>query len=117
MTTTGVGRAAEEVAADHLKQLGYDILARNWRTRFCELDIIARRGGTVHIVEVKYRATTRWGGAAEYVSYDKARRLQRAALAWCQTNYHAGAVQIDVITVEGRLTAPTIELIENAVSQ
>jgi putative endonuclease len=116
MTTTATGRTAEDRAAGYLEARGYTVLARNWRTRFCELDIIARHGSTVHIVEVKYRAHTYWGTAAEYISRDKAARLQRAALAWCQANHHTGPVQIDVVTVEGALTAPAINLIQNAIS-
>ncbi|HEY6736525.1 MAG TPA: YraN family protein [Candidatus Saccharimonadia bacterium] len=116
MTTTATGRAAEQRAADYLVQRGFQILARNWRTRLCELDIVARRGAIVHIIEVKYRASTRWGAAAEYISYDKTRRLQRAALAWCQEHSHVGPVQIDVLTVEGRLDRPNIELLEAAIA-
>lgn len=116
MTTTALGRTAEQHAADYLEAQGFTVVARNWRTRFCELDIIARRGATIHIVEVKYRASTRWGTAAEYISYDKTRRLQRAALAWCQVHNHAGSIQIDVLTVEGPATALRLNLIENAVT-
>ncbi len=113
MSTVEVGRAAEQLAADYLESAGYGIISRNWRNRWCEIDIVARLGQQVHIVEVKYRANTAYGYAAEYISRDKSARLIRAAAAWCQANSHAGPYQIDVITVEGTLERPQIEHLEN----
>lgn len=110
------GKAAETLAAQYLANEGYAILAQNWRNRWCELDIVARRQGTVHFVEVKYRATTRYGYAVEYISYDKTRRLMRAALAWCQAHRYDGPYQIDALTVEGNLAAPRLEYLPNAVT-
>jgi putative endonuclease len=115
MTTTSTGRAAEQQAADFLVAQGFQIVERNWRNRWCELDIIARRGNTVHFVEVKYRSDTRYGFAAEYISRDKSTRLTRAALAWNQAHRYWGPYQIDVVSVEGSAQDPRITLIENAV--
>ena len=50
-----LGQAAERLAAEHLKRLGYDIVARNHRTRFGELDIVAAGSGALVFVEVKAR--------------------------------------------------------------
>jgi putative endonuclease len=50
------GRRAERVAAGLLKAAGYEVLARNLRTRHGEIDLVAREGGTLVIVEVRYRA-------------------------------------------------------------
>ncbi len=108
MSTVEVGRAAEQLAAEYLEAAGYQIIARNWRNRWCEIDIVARRGPEFHIVEVKYRRSTEYGFAAEYISRDKAGRLIRAASAWCQAHHYSSAYQIDVITVEGELRRPEI---------
>lgn len=116
MTTTERGRAAEQLAADYLTAQGYQVLDRNWRNRWCELDIVARQAAAIHFVEVKYRATTRYGAAVEYVSRDKILRLRRAALAWNQAHGYHGAYQIDVITVEGELAAPDIAYLPNVIS-
>ena len=116
MSTTARGRAAEQQAADYLERQGYQVLGRNWRNRWCELDIVARRDRTVHFVEVKYRANTQYGLAAEYISRDKIQRLMRAALAWNQAHSYAGAYQIDVITLEGDLDAPANVHLPNAIS-
>ena len=115
MTTTAIGRAAEQLVAQHLENRSYLILDRNWRNRWCELDIVARRDDTVRFVEVKYRANTAYGFAAEYISRDKSARLIRAALAWNQAHRYQGPYQIDVITVEGSLEQPAIVHLENAV--
>jgi putative endonuclease len=116
VSTVETGRAAEQQAADFLEAAGFKIVGRNWRNRWCELDIIATRGPQLHIVEVKYRKTTRYGSAAEYISYDKSTRLIRAALAWNQAHRYYGAYQIDVITVEGDPAHPVIEHLENVIT-
>jgi len=113
--SVAIGRLAEDLAAAHLETAGYHLLDRNWRNRWCELDIVARKLGTVHFVEVKYRRNTSYGFAAEYITRDKINRLRRAALAWCQAHGYDGAYQIDVIAVEGSLEAPRITLTSNAI--
>jgi putative endonuclease len=116
MSATERGRHAEQHAADYLAAAGYRILARNWRNRWCELDIVARDShGAVHFVEVKYRATTRYGSAAEYISRDKTARLIRAATAWSQAQNYDGPYQIGVATVEGDLDHPTVAYLPNAI--
>jgi putative endonuclease len=109
MSTTSTGRAAEEVAASHLVRQGYTLIDRNWRNRWCELDIVAKKFGVVHFVEVKYRASSLFGHPTEYINHDKLARLTRAALAWTQANGHRGAYQIDVLSVIGSLTEPKLE--------
>jgi putative endonuclease len=114
---TDTGRQAEAQAAAYLEAKGFTVLARNWRNRFCELDIVARRDGTIHIIEVKYRRSTTWGHAAEYINHDKILRLKRAALAWRQAHREYGSYQIDLISVEGDLSAPRIEYLPNAITE
>ncbi len=116
MSSTSLGRSAEDLAARYLAQEGYEIIDRNWRNRWCEIDIIAARQGVIHIIEVKYRKNTRYGYAAEYISHDKAARLVRAALSWTWSHNFNGDYQIDVIAVEGPMTAPQISHIPSAIS-
>jgi putative endonuclease len=71
------GRAAEHAAARALKAAGYEILARNVRTKSGELDIVAREAATLVVVEVKYRE--RLSDAYAAVGTAKRRRLGRAA--------------------------------------
>jgi putative endonuclease len=120
MSTTERGRTAESLAADYLATQGLAILNRNWRNRWCELDLVARAGSgpddTILFIEVKYRRRTDWGTGFEHITYDKIRRLQRAALAWNQAHGYYGAYQIDIISISGELEKPTIEYLPNAVT-
>lgn len=111
--STETGRQAETAAADFLEGLGYQILARNWHNRWCEVDIVARRGGELHLVEVKYRRHRGYGGGFGAVTPDKIRRLQRAALAFSRSDE---PVIVDVAAVSGEPGGWQIELIENAVT-
>ena len=109
------GHEAEDRASVYLEAQGLQIIARNWRNRWCEIDIVAQGKDTIHIVEVKYRARSQWGGAAEYVTPDKIERLRRAATAWQQANRYGGSIQIDVVAIEGTSEEPTITWLTNVV--
>ena len=81
MTTTAeTGQAGERAATEHLRREGYDIRALNWRQGRYELDIVARKAGIVHFVEVKTRSNTDMGLPREYVTPAKQRRLKKTAL-------------------------------------
>jgi putative endonuclease len=77
MSRTGLGRAGEAQAARFLEAQGYVLLARNWRIREGELDIVAREGDTLAFVEVKSLRTPAYGAGEERVD---ARKRQRLAL-------------------------------------
>ena len=117
MTTTGdraeIGALGEQLAADHLQGLGLRIVARNWRCRYGELDIIAADDATATVVfvEVKTRTSDRFGGVEQAVTPAKVRRLRRLTGLWlAQQRTGWAAVRIDVVTVRiGR--RPTPELI------
>jgi uncharacterized protein (TIGR00252 family) len=113
--STERGRTAEGLAAAHLEQLGHTVLDRNWRNRWCELDIISRSPQGVHIVEVKYRRRTDFGTAIDSITHEKADRLYRGALAWAQTHQYDGPIQIDVVSLEGELDNPDIIYLPNII--
>jgi len=73
------GNFYEELAARYLKAKGYEILARRYRSRSGEIDLVAKDGGTIVFVEVKGRQTTRFGLPQEAVDRRKQRRLRRTA--------------------------------------
>ena len=95
------GAAGEEIAAQYLINRGDEILARNWRIREGELDLITLdRSGLIHIVEVKTRSSSAFGHPLEAIDSTKAHRIQRLALAWLATNGALGCdYQIDAIAV------------------
>ena len=79
-----LGRRGEEIAADHLASLGYEILERNVRTAAGEIDAVALDKGTIVFVEVKTRSGSGFGTPQEAVDRSKQRRLTRLALNWLQ---------------------------------
>ncbi|MDT5354263.1 MAG: putative endonuclease, partial [Mycobacterium sp.] len=107
-----IGALGERLAADHLTGLGLRILTRNWRCRYGELDVIAVDPITnsVVFVEVKTRTGDGFGGLAQAVTAQKARRLRRLAAIWLATQEQRWAVvRIDVIGVRiGRRRTPEI---------
>ncbi|HUN70299.1 MAG TPA: YraN family protein [Burkholderiales bacterium] len=73
------GARAEELCADLLRRAGLRVLARNWRCRHGEIDLVAEEGRTLVFAEVRYRRDARYGGAAESVTAAKRARLVAAA--------------------------------------
>jgi len=76
------GAEAEGLVAEKLKIDGYEVVERNWRTRFCEIDIVAVRDGRVYFVEVKYRRDGSRGGGLVAVNAAKQKQMKRAAEAY-----------------------------------
>jgi putative endonuclease len=107
-----IGALGEQLAVEHLTSLGLEVLDRNWRCRYGELDVIAadRPTRTAVFVEVKTRTSDRFGGVREAVTPDKVRRLRRLAGLWLADNGGSwAAVRIDVVGVRiGRRPTPEI---------
>ncbi|MDJ0607628.1 MAG: YraN family protein [Kiloniellales bacterium] len=98
------GRRGETLAAWWLRCKGYRILAQDFRAKVGEIDLIARRGGTLALVEVKARQSEE--AAAEAVRPEQRRRVARAALAFLQRHPALSALRLrfDVIfIVPGRM--------------
>jgi len=83
-----LGRAGEAIAARHLRRRSYAIIETNYRTRYGEIDIIARRGDVVAFVEVKTRQGSGFGRPFEAVGARKQEQLRRMALAWLARRRH-----------------------------
>lgn len=114
--TQTAGIRGEDLACGELRRLGYAILARRYRTRFGEIDIVSEQAGTVVFVEVKARRTGRYGEASASIPYWKQRRLAAMALdylAW--TNRLTSRCRFDVVAIDGFGTdRMSIRVIENA---
>lgn len=101
-TRAQLGALGEQLAVEHLISLGWRILARNWRCRWGELDVIADdpAAGAVVFVEVKTRRGDGFGGVAQAVTPDKVRRLRRLAGLWLMEQSGSWPhIRIDVIGV------------------
>jgi putative endonuclease len=106
VTTKAEGDAAEDRALGHLRAQGLVLLARNYRTPGRgggEIDLVMReRDGTLVFVEVRKRASTRYGGAAGSVSPLKQRRIVFAARHYLMRLREPPPCRFDVISMEGR---------------
>lgn len=112
MTRAELGALGEQLAVTHLEALGLRVLARNWRCRYGELDVIAADTATrtVVFVEVKTRTGDGFGGVEQAVTPQKVRRLRRLAGLWLAAQEVSWvAVRIDVIGVRiGRRATPEV---------
>ena len=114
LSTKPTGNKGEELATTFLKKCGYRIIRRNWRVSVGEIDILARDGGTIVIVEVKTKTTPSFGYPSEIVNYYKRQKLLQLA-RYCLTVYPDNDVRIDVVSVDLSGSEPNVEHIINAV--
>ncbi|MEO7422849.1 MAG: YraN family protein [Ornithinibacter sp.] len=93
-----LGRWGEDLAVRYLRDLGLEVLERNWRCEFGEVDIVARDGDCLVICEVKTRRTAAFGEPVEAVRWDKALRLRRLSTAYLAAQRPGtDQVRIDVV--------------------
>ncbi len=78
-TTRAIGDAGEQTAADWLVADGHEIIARNWRTRYCEIDIVSMKDDVLYFTEVKYRKNDDFGGGLAAITAKKQRQMRFAA--------------------------------------
>ena len=97
-----LGAVGETLAVRHYERDGYTVLARNWRCRLGELDLVVRRGSLIVFVEVKSRSSLAYGHPAEAVTRAKQQRLRRLAAQWLHdSGWVAPEVRFDVVAVTG----------------
>ena len=110
-----VGQWGEEMAATYLRARGYEILARNARTPYGEIDIVAKQDDITVFVEVKSRTSLKMGLPEESVNSRKQARMLACAEHYAAENA-IDHWQIDVIAVEGKVgMEPKITHFENAI--
>jgi putative endonuclease len=94
------GEHGERVAERFLEQRGLEVVARNYRTRLGEIDLVARDGDVLVFVEVRWRADARFGGAAASIGPAKQRRIAAAAQSYLARLGRAPRCRFDVVTLE-----------------
>jgi len=110
-----IGKWGEETAAEYLTQHNYEIIARNVRTPYGEIDIIARQGDVTIFVEVKTRTSNKMGLPEESITPRKRQHMLTAADHYAAEN-EIDHWQIDVIAIEGKPgSKPVITYFENAI--
>lgn len=115
-----VGRWGENLAVEFLKEKGFEILGRNVRTAYGELDIIGIYQGVIVFFEVKARTTDEFGMPETSITLQKQQHLIQSAEAYLQTHEELkGDWRVDIIALRGKPgnKNPEIEWFENAISQ
>jgi len=104
------GKEGESIAIEYLLSKGYKILEKNFRTKFGEIDIIAKEGEYIVIIEVKRRISDSFGSPELSVNPKKQEKLKKLALLYLHKLGREHPVRFDVIAIMDK----DIEHIENA---
>jgi putative endonuclease len=109
------GKQGETLAAAYLEKAGYQIIERNYRCLFGEMDLVARDGRTVVFVEVKSRKSDRFGVPQLSVGLQKQKKLSQIALHYLEEKrFYPCDARFDVIAIRMRPEGHQVELIRNA---
>ena len=109
------GKTGEDRAVDELERRGYAVLARRYRTKQGEIDVVARDGDTTVFVEVKARATGEFGTAAEAVTRRKQLKLASMARDYLARNDLSNVpCRFDVVAIDGVGESAVIAVYQNA---
>lgn len=100
--STVTGKRAEDLVASYLVRNGYKIADRNWKTRWCEIDIVAEKRNVIYFVEVKFRRSDTQGEGFEYVTHSKLRQMGFAADMWVQNHHWNGEYVLSAASVDGQ---------------
>ena len=112
---TVAGRAGEDAALAAYTHRGYQLIARNWRCRIGELDLVLVRGDTLVFCEVKTRRGARFGGGYEAVTGRKRAKVRSVAEAFLQSGgAHPRSIRFDVASVSLSPAGTEVELFEDA---
>ncbi len=109
------GKEGELLAADYLRQKGYEILHQNWRSSRQEIDIIAHYQNILVFVEVKTRSGTAFGNPESFVDERKENYLEKASLAYIEATNYLGEIRFDIVGILfTKNEHPNIQHIEDA---
>ncbi|MBV8386695.1 MAG: YraN family protein [Acidimicrobiia bacterium] len=107
-----LGASGEQLAADWYLRNGYEVVARNWRCRDGELDLVVRRGRAFVFCEVKTRTSDMFGVPAEAVTRQKQMRLRHLAARWLDD--HAGVRATEIRFDVASVLAGRLEIVQGA---
>jgi ribonuclease HII len=109
VSTKAIGDVAEQEAARYLAAKGHDIVGRNWKNRFCEIDVISQKDDVLYFTEVKYRTSSGQGGGLAAITPNKQQQMKFAAEFYAHSKkLRDVAMKLAVISVTGE--NPTVEL-------
>lgn len=108
------GKKGEDIACYHLQKLGYKIIFRNWRYRRYEIDIIAYDQDVLVFIEVKTRKGIEYGHPADFVDWDKQRKIIRASEQYLYRSKHNGEIRYDIVSILLYDNTSEVELLKDA---
>lgn len=102
--TTKIGSKGEEIATDFLLNNNHEIIARNWKCKICEIDIISTKDNEIYFTEVKYRKTIGMGSGVEAIDEKKEKQIKLAAEYYLTVNKRLENIQphVSVISLVGK---------------
>ena len=110
-----LGKWGEDTAAAYLEDQGYQIIERDWKSGHHDLDIVAKEGNTLVIVEVKTRRNRLFGDPEEAIDYKKRMSLQSAINHYVKSHRFGNSVRFDIISIVGTIgSQPEIDHIKDA---
>ena len=110
MNTSKIGSSAEDSVASYLHELGHKIVSQNWKTAWCEIDIVSTYKGIVFFTEVKYRSNDAWGDGFSYITKTKLKQMKFAAENWIHSNKWEGDAQLLAAAVDNNKHVTLIEI-------
>jgi putative endonuclease len=118
MISQQLGQAAEDFACQYLQTQGLQLLARHFRTRYGEIDLIMQAKEQVAFIEVRYRRSLSFGHPAETVTLHKQRKLIRAAQYYLHRHptWQTIDSRFDIVAITFSLAQPQLEWMQNAFS-
>ncbi|POY39403.1 YraN family protein [Solitalea longa] len=96
---TDLGKRGEQIALEHLKVNGYEIIANNWRYQHAEIDLIVQKKNDLVFIEVKTRTGNFFGNPEEFVTSQKEKLFALAAEEFIYRQGHTGECRFDIVSV------------------
>lgn len=96
-----VGKDGEDRAVQFLIDQNYQIIDRNWRSKFGEIDIIASKDNILYLVEVKTRSSSQFGFPHEAINVKKLQRMQLTAQLYAQSKGYKGEMKLILVEILG----------------
>lgn len=110
MTNYTVGHSVERIVARHLEKKGYTLLEQNWKTKWCEIDLVMTKEKVMYFVEVKFRSSGTQGAGSDYITDKKLAQMNRAAESWMALNKYEGNARLMAASVDRQTS--TVRYIE-----
>jgi len=106
--TRTIGNQSETVAAEYLTGKGHTIIERNWRTRWCEIDVVSQKGDTYYFTEVKHRKSDTQGDGLSAITMTKQRQMSLAARMYVHMHEDARGYDLQLVAMATTGTPPVV---------